>query len=72
MLRPELDLAGAGADRLALQEKQDEASVAAVGQAERLSCAVYAALRQVRLWPSRLQVSSLCGLCGRLVRAKPL
>ena len=33
----ELDLARAGADRLALQEKQDEAGVAAVGQAKRLS-----------------------------------
>jgi uncharacterized protein len=28
--------------------------------------------RMVRLWPSRFQVSSLCGLCGKLVRAKPL
>ena len=70
----QLDLAGVGADRLALQEKQDEASVAAVGQAKRLAVAVDAALDEhgevVALAPPG--TSSVCGLWGRHVRAKPL
>jgi hypothetical protein len=40
----QLDLTGVGPDRLALQEKQDEASIAAIRHAKRLAGAVSAAL----------------------------
>ena len=48
MLPAQFDLSRAGADRLALQEEQDEPSIAAEGQAERLTSARNAALDEHR------------------------
>ena len=67
----QLDLTGLGADRLTLKEKQDEASVAAIGRPSGAPAFQAALDEHGEVVPLALPRQLLLGLWGRLVRAKP-